>query len=63
MWNVLNGTPYSVERSIETDVSGRQDWVVVTKATFSVEPDGSLSRAPDQLPVLLAEEHRGDPAT
>jgi hypothetical protein len=58
---VTNMTPFAVERSIQYDGAGRQIWVVVTKGTFTIQPDGSVEPAQAQEPVALTARYAGPP--
>ena len=42
MWSVANKTPFAADRSWVLDKAGNKTWLVVVKATFDVQPDGSL---------------------
>ncbi|HVE38426.1 MAG TPA: DUF2169 domain-containing protein [Planctomycetota bacterium] len=63
MWTIENETPYAAERSLTTDLEGRDVWLVVVKATFLIQPDGSTSVAAEQVPVRHELKHRGEPAS
>jgi len=58
---ITNMTPFAVERGIQYDGAGRQIWVVVTKGTFTVQPDGTVAPAQAQEPVALAAKYAGQP--
>ncbi len=60
MWSVSNHTPYKAEGSWGRDKDGVHEWIVAVKATFDIEPDGSLKLADQQLEPLLAPEFRGE---
>jgi len=60
MWLAINETPYAAERTLTTDLEGRDTWLVVVKGTFLIQPDGSTELAPKQVPVYQDIEHRGD---
>jgi hypothetical protein len=62
IWNLSNDTPYVAFVTLAADRDGRDLWLVVVKATFDIHPDGSLSRAAEQVPVTLAPIHAGEPA-
>jgi hypothetical protein len=61
MWALANRTPYAAERSWVQDKDANKIWIVVVKATFDIAPDGSARLADDQVPVLRAATHRGEP--
>ena len=63
MWALTNRTPYKAERNWLRDKQGMHHWLVAVKATFDIAPTGKLTLADEQLPPLLAPEHRGEPAT
>ena len=42
-------------------MDGSEVWLVGVKATFDVQPDGSTELSPEQVPVHLFPEFRGDP--
>lgn len=60
---LANATPYSAERGWTRDVDGVHCWLVVVRATFTIEPGGALRLADEQLPPLLVPEHFGEPGT
>ncbi|MFT3925146.1 MAG: DUF2169 domain-containing protein [Myxococcales bacterium] len=62
MWELVNRTPYAVERSWTIDKNGAHVWLVAVKATFSIQENGKLELADEQAPVVLAPEFWGDPA-
>jgi len=62
MWVLDNHTPFAAERTWVRDKNGAEVWLVAVKATFSVNPDGSLFLADEQEDVHLAPQFRGDPA-
>jgi hypothetical protein len=61
MWALNNKTPYAAERTWIRDRTGAHHWVVAVKATFDIRPDGKLSLADQQTPLLLAPEFWGEP--
>jgi hypothetical protein len=63
MWSVSNLTPYAVGRAWARDSNAAEVWLVGVKATFDILPDGRLESAAEQVPVHLAPDYRGDPAT
>ena len=54
MWNINNDTPFAVGRGFVRDRDGAELWLVAIKATIAVTPDGSVSLAETQEPVLPA---------
>ncbi|MDJ0608788.1 MAG: DUF2169 domain-containing protein [Kiloniellales bacterium] len=63
MWSIDNQTPFAAERAWVRDKTGAEVWLVGVKATFDVLPDGGTGLAPEQVPVRLFPEFRGDPGT
>ncbi|HEX6244791.1 MAG TPA: DUF2169 domain-containing protein [Polyangiales bacterium] len=63
MWTLKNRTPYAAERSWIRDKHGVHHWVVAVKATFAFSDTGALTLADEQLPVVVAPEWFGDPAS
>lgn len=62
MWVLENDTHFAAERTLVCDRNGADLWLVVVKGTFLVTDDHTLELAQQQKEVLLAPEHRGDPA-
>lgn len=62
MFIVDNRTPYAADRTSVIDKRGAVLWVVVVKATYLIERDGSTTLAPTQRPPILASTYNGDPA-
>jgi len=58
---VENRTPFAVEGSFAADEQGCPLFVLIVKATYSLQPDCSLAIAEKQLPVNLAGELWGEP--
>jgi hypothetical protein len=54
-------TPFAVERSIQYNGAGVQAWVVVAKATFTIQPDGTIELADAQEPVAATASYAGRP--
>jgi len=42
MWDLKNETSYSAGRGWYRDINGAEVWVVAVKATYSIQPDGSV---------------------
>lgn len=61
MWMLDNRTPYKADRLWGRDKDGVHQWIVATKATYDINPDGSLELAEDQLDPIIAPEYNGDP--
>lgn len=61
MWQLLNRTPYAVERGFVRDVRGRELWVVVVKGTFRIRSDGRAELDEPQPPVTVAPRYHGVP--
>lgn len=61
MWSIVNRTPYEVGRVWGRDKEGVHEWIVVVKATYDIGPEGVLSLAEEQVPVLLMAQYHGDP--
>jgi len=57
-----NTTAMEADLSLSTDKEGRSHCIVVVKGTFSVGRDGAVSLAKEQVPLVFADEHHGDPA-
>ncbi len=60
MWNLLNRTPYEVDRTWVQDFDGAKRWVVVVKGTFDIGLDGRVTLADEQVWPVLAPEHNGE---
>ncbi|XXT25194.1 DUF2169 domain-containing protein [Sorangium sp. So ce429] len=61
MWQVVNRTPYAVERCFVRDRHGAEVWVVAVKGTFAIRPDGTVEPAAEQAPVHAIPEYWGEP--
>lgn len=59
--DLKNTTPFAAERVVLQDVAGRDVLVVVLKATYNYSPDGVLSVAEQQVPIVFADEPYGEP--
>ena len=59
MWMLENQTPFEAERTWVRDKDGRHHWIVVIKATYDIQDDGSLELAEDPVPPLHAPEFMG----
>lgn len=60
MWFLKNRTPYGVERSAAIDGTGQVLWLVVVKATFSIDRQGKLCLDDEQAPPRLVGEYYGE---
>ena len=58
---VVNPTPFLMDRMVYLDKNAAERLVVVLKATYSVSPRGEVAVSNMQAPILPAEEFRGDP--
>lgn len=62
MLEVSNSTPFPAACVPFTDAEGREQLVVVVKATYQVEPrTGAATTAEEQVPILRADEYHGEP--
>jgi hypothetical protein len=61
MWAVDNQTPFKADRAFARDAEGAEVWLVAVRATFDIQPDGSLKPAKEQQDVCLAPKHFGEP--
>jgi len=61
----LNLTPFAAGLGLCQDRDGREVAVGVVKATFRLDASGRVEPAPpgQQLPVFLADQHHGNPAS
>lgn len=60
MWMVINRTPYAAEHSWIQDKNANKIWIVVVKATFDVQSDGSTRLSDEQIPVLRTGQPSGE---
>lgn len=59
---LVNATKMEVGYTLGLDPDGRERVVVVVKGTFEIPPEGGmLRRAPEQRPLVLADEFVGEP--
>lgn len=63
MWALENLTPFAAQRAVLQDRDGAKVWVVVVRGTFTIDESGPCPLSPEQQPVRLEPEHRGDPLT
>jgi len=59
---IINGTPYAMERGVIFDRIGNETLLVVIKGTFDFFAGGT-QLAEEQVPVVQADEYYGDPTT
>jgi hypothetical protein len=60
MWFVANRTPFAADYAWVLDKDGNRIWLVVVKATFDIQPDGSCRLAADNDPVRQMAEAYGE---
>src|SRR5262245_26035746 len=60
---VMNFTPFDVDRFVSLDKEGAETLVLIAKATYDLSPTGILSIAPDQLPIEWTDRYHGEPGT
>src|SRR5262245_15272977 len=61
MLQLINNTDFSAESAALVGPDGDQFWVVVVKATYSLNEDGSIDRHPQPEPVCLSPSYSGEP--
>jgi hypothetical protein len=61
MLQIDNQTPFRTERGLQIDARGSQVWVVVVKATYTIDAGGATRMAADQEPVATAPAWLGEP--
>lgn len=57
---IINGTPYAMERAVILDRHGHETLLVVLKGTFAFA-EGQLTLAAEQAPLTVADQYHGDP--
>ena len=60
MWLITNKTPFASDFAWVLDKSGNKIWLVVVKATFNIQPDGSCCLAGTGEPVLQMAQSYGE---
>ena len=60
MWLITNKTPFASDYAWVLDKSGNKIWLVVVKATFNIQPDGSCCLAGTGEPVLQMAQPYGE---
>jgi hypothetical protein len=58
-----NTTPFMAERTVWSDVEGRDWCIVVVKGTFRLGAGNEVQVAEEQQPFVFADEHHGDPGS
>lgn len=57
---IVNRTPYIVERAVLADKTGAETLILAVKATYDLSA-GEISLSEEQEPIVLADEYRGEP--
>ncbi len=60
MWLVANKTPFAADYAWVLDKAGNKIWLVVVKATFDIQPDGSCRLAARNEPLRQMAEAYGE---
>jgi hypothetical protein len=60
MLQLINNTPFRAERAVLVDNEGNQVWVVIVKATYLLNEDGSVDQHPQPEPVCLFPLYSGE---
>lgn len=63
MWQIENRTPFAAEQGWIRNRDGAEVWLVVVKASFDIQPDGTTEVAKVQPPPLRVPEHHGEPGS
>lgn len=58
MWQLDNRTPFAAARAWVRDRDGAEIWLVATRCTFDIDPDGGLRIAQPQPPAVMVPEYR-----
>jgi hypothetical protein len=61
MLQLLNETPFKATLAVFPDRAGIDTLYVIVKATVTIQP--RIALAPEQLPITMADEYHGDPAS
>ncbi|HBG06233.1 MAG: hypothetical protein A2075_00800 [Geobacteraceae bacterium GWC2_58_44] len=61
--NLINNTPLNAEPFFLMDHTGAETLLIVLKGTWSIEKDGKLTVADEQLPIQLSPTYNGDPGS
>jgi len=61
MWMLDNQTVYGAERNWIRDRDGAHRWLVAVRATFDIDPGGTLKLADEQKPPVHAPKYFGEP--
>jgi hypothetical protein len=59
---VSNHTPFIADKFVLPTPDGQEGVLVLVKATFETNGGGAVAVAEVQRPIVLADEHRGDPS-
>lgn len=59
---IVNSTPFLVERAVVLDKTAAEQLIVALKATFAIDERGELRLADEQDPIRAVDEFRGEPA-
>ena len=60
MWLITNKTPFAADYAWVLDKSGNKIWLVIVKATFNIQPNGSCRLAGTSEPVLQIAQPYGE---
>ncbi len=63
MWQLENRTPFAAGQGWIRNREGAEVWLVVVKATFEVQIDGTTEISKDQLDPVRVPEYYGEPGT
>ncbi|MCI5166704.1 MAG: DUF2169 domain-containing protein, partial [Candidatus Electrothrix sp. GM3_4] len=61
MWMLDNQTPFEAERTWVRDKNGVHQWIVVVKATYDIQGDGTLSLSDNQVEPFHAPVYHEGP--
>jgi hypothetical protein len=61
VWQLKNQTPYAADRCFVRDRRGAETWVVLVKATFTLQEDGTTALADRQEELCSAPQYQGKP--
>lgn len=60
MWQVTNRTPFAADYAWVVDKEGNKHWLVVVKATFTIQDDGRCCLSGENLPVFQIAQAYGE---
>jgi hypothetical protein len=63
VWQLVNLTPFTAERTWFADKDGRNHWSVAVKATYSIAPDGTAIVCDEQEKIFHVPEYWGKPGS